>query len=423
MSFPRYPKYKPSGVEWLGAVPEHWELRRLGFLADERREKVSDRDFAAISVTKLGLVPQLETAAKTDDGDNRRLVRKGDFVINSRSDRRGSAGVAPMDGSVSLINTVLALRDSLIAAYAHHLLRSGGFQEEFYRFGKGIVADLWSTNFSEMKDILIPIPTPIEQRAIAAFLDRETAKIDGLIAGQEKLIELLAEKRQAVISHAVTKGLNPAAPLKPSGVEWLGDVPAHWDVVPVASIAQIVNGYPFDSEMFDSTEGTPLVRIRDLGRDSTEARFRGRSIAAAEITNADVLIGMDGDFNVGRWHGNGTALLNQRMCCVRAANAMQTRLLEYALPMPLRLINAVTYATTVKHLASSQVGKTRVAVPTQTELESIISFLDHETAKIDVLVAEAEKAIDLLRERRSALISAAVTGQIDVRNAVLEPVA
>ena len=205
MSFPKYPKYKDSGVEWLGEVPEHWAVRRLGYYFDDRREKVSDRDYPALSVTKNGIVPQLETAAKTDDGDNRKRVCGGDFVINSRSDRKGSAGVAESDGSVSLICTVLSPRSDVLPAFIHHLLRSVPFQEEYYRYGKGIVADLWSTNYGEMRNILLAIPPPTEQSAIATFLYRETAKIDALIAEQQRLIELLQEKRQAVISHAVTK--------------------------------------------------------------------------------------------------------------------------------------------------------------------------------------------------------------------------
>jgi type I restriction enzyme S subunit len=141
MSFPLYESYKDSGVEWLGEVPEHWAVKRLGFYFNERREKVSDKVFEPLSVTKNGILPQLETAAKTDDGDNRKKVCSGDFVINSRSDRKGSSGLAKQDGSVSLINTVLAPYSEIDGHFAHHLFRSVLFQEEFYRYGKGIVAD------------------------------------------------------------------------------------------------------------------------------------------------------------------------------------------------------------------------------------------------------------------------------------------
>ena len=194
MKWRTYPRYKDSGVEWLGKVPEHWDVKHLNYYFSERREKVSDSDFQPLSVTKNGVVPQLETAAKTDDGDNRKLVRVGDFVINSRSDRRGSSGLSALDGSVSLINTVLQPYNLIDGRFAHHLLRSYPFQEEFYRYGKGIVADLWSTNYSEMRNISLSLPVLAEQSAIAAFLDRETAKLDTLIAKQEQLIELLLER-------------------------------------------------------------------------------------------------------------------------------------------------------------------------------------------------------------------------------------
>lgn len=236
-----YPEYRDSGAEWLGKIPSSWEVKRLGHFFEERREKVSDEDYPALSVTMQGIVPQLETAAKTDAGDNRKLVLKNDFVINSRSDRKGSSGVSSYDGSVSLISIVMTPR-GIYPPFVHHLLRSYPFQEEFYRFGKGIVADLWSTNASEMKNILVPDISWNEQEKIAAFLDHETAKIDALIEKQQRLIELLKEKRQAVISHAVTRGLSPNAPLKDSGVEWLGEVPAHWRVASLGYCAQISTG-------------------------------------------------------------------------------------------------------------------------------------------------------------------------------------
>ena len=170
--------------QWYGAVPSHWRQAPLGSSFIERRSKVSDKDYSPLSVTKNGIMPQLATAAKTDDGDNRKLVLTGDFVINSRSDRKGSSGVSPLDGSVSLINTVLMPRAEVHTPYINHLLRSVPFQEEFYRFGTGIVADLWSTKFSSMKGIILALPPRDEQVAIAAFLDHDTDKIDFLLAAR-----------------------------------------------------------------------------------------------------------------------------------------------------------------------------------------------------------------------------------------------
>lgn len=196
---------------------------------------------------------------------------------------------------------------------------------------------------------------------------------------------------------------------KDSGVEWLGEVPGHWDVLRVKNVANIVNGYPFDSKQFDPSEGYPLVRIRDLDCSSADTYFNGEFIEQAAITSDDVLIGMDGDFNIGRWRGEGVALLNQRMCCVRGNSEVISRLLEYALRIPLKAINEISYATTVKHLSSSDVEKTRVALPRDVvEQQTIAAFLDRETGKIDALIAEQQRLVELLAEKRQAVISHAV---------------
>ena len=177
-ALPRYEVYKDSGVEWLGEIPEHWEITRLGTRFEHRKTKVSDKDYLPLSVTKKGIMPQLETAAKTNDGDNRKLVKEGDFVINSRSDRKGSSGISDRDGSVSLINIVLQ-PIGIHPLYCHFLLKSYAFVEEFYR--------------------------------------------------KEQQIELLKERRQILIQNAVPRGLDPQAPVRDSGVEWVGEIPAHWE--------------------------------------------------------------------------------------------------------------------------------------------------------------------------------------------------
>ncbi|QND25801.1 hypothetical protein HB773_04630 [Sinorhizobium meliloti] len=197
---------------------------------------------------------------------------------------------------------------------------------------------------------------------------------------------------------------------KESGVAWLGQVPEEWRIVPLKLVAQVVNGYPFNSKDFNGERGYPLIRIRDLGANEAETYYDGEFVEEAAITSNDVLIGMDGDFNVGRWHGKDRALLNQRVCCVRSASDLVTRWLEYALPFPLKAINDVTYATTVKHLSSYQVEKIRFALPpSKNEQAAIIAFLDRETAQIDALVEEQKRLIELLQEQRQAVISHAVT--------------
>lgn len=424
MSFPAYPSYRDSGVDWLGNVPIHWNLKRLAHYFDERREKCSDTDYPALSVTKGGVVPQLETAAKTDDGDNRKKVLVGDFVINSRSDRKGSSGLSYLDGSVSLINTVLSPNSDIFGIFAHHLFRSGAFQEEYYRYGKGIVADLWSTNFSEMRNILLAIPPISEQAEIAAFLDRETARIDALIEEQQRLIELLKEKRQAVISHAVTKGLDPTAPMKDSGVEWLGEVPAHWEVMPLKRLATIRYGIGEPPPYRE--DGIPLIRATNV--DHGKLSFSGLvMIDPSDLPENRAIWLEDGDIIVvrsGAYTGDSAIITIDNLPAIAGFDMVvrpfgcTPNFLSFALLstyLKKGQIDLERMRAAQPHLNAEELGGCMVALPSPAEQAEISALLERDTRALDSLQTEAEAGISLLRERRSALVSAAVTGRIDVR--------
>lgn len=196
-------KMKDSGIPWIGMVPEHWEVNKIRSHFKERRVKVSDKDYQPLSVAKIGIVPQLDDACKTENGDNRKLVLSDDFVVNSRSDRKGSCGVSNIDGSVSLINIVLK-PFNVEKRYVHYLLRCVSYIEEFYRNGRGIVADLWTTRYSEMRNIYIPIPPSSEQNAIVSYIDRKVAQIDKMKVAELSQIEKLKEYKQRLISDVVT---------------------------------------------------------------------------------------------------------------------------------------------------------------------------------------------------------------------------
>lgn len=204
--------------------------------------------------------------------------------------------------------------------------------------------------------------------------------------------------------------MKPYPKYKPSGVPWLGDVPEHWSIGPLGANADILNGYPFDSNKFDATDGYKLVRIRDIYSTDTEMKFNGEWVDVAAIDTGDVLIGMDGDFQVAVWKG-GVALLNQRVCCLRADEPSYVRYLAYLLPTPLQITNDWTYATTVKHLSSFDVLKYRVPFPSPAEQSAIASYLDTETARIDSLVSEKEKLIGLLFEARVSVVTQLITGE------------
>ena len=226
---------KDSGFEWIGIIPAEWGLSKIGQVYRLRNTKVSDTDYPPLSVTNKGIVPQLDTAAKTNAHDDRKLVKKGDFAINSRSDRRGSCGISDYDGSVSLINTILAPLNEMNPGYYDWLFHTVQFGDEFYKFGHGIVDDLWTTGWQEMKKITRPTPPLPEQKRIADFLDAKCAEIDALTADIQTQIDTLEQYKRSVITETVTKGLNPDAEMKDSGIEWVGRIPAHWPIHPVYS--------------------------------------------------------------------------------------------------------------------------------------------------------------------------------------------
>lgn len=430
MSLRPYAEYKDSGVAWLGEVPAHWEIRRLGFFFEERREKVSDKDYSPLSVTKNGIVPQLETAAKTDDGDNRKKVCAGDYVINSRSDRKGSSGMALVDGSVSLINTILRPLAGIDIKFAHHLFRSVPFQEEYYRYGKGIVADLWSTNYSEMRNIYLGLPNTGEQHQIATFLDHETAKIDALIAEQEKLIALLAEKRQAVISHAVTKGLNPDAPMKDSGIAWLGEVPAHWKIKRMKFLVRDSISGPYGSSLTKAMYVTSGYRVygqqQVIPNDFSVGDYyiseeKYSEMLRYRVAPDDVLISVMGTIGKAAVVPIDVepGIINPRLVLYRVVkHLIRPRYLQTFLNNSTSqdYFSLAAQGTTMEGLNMTSIGELEVALPPLDEQLQILDFVNQEETKIGQLSSAVEHAIELLRERRSALISAAVTGKIDVRN-------
>ena len=418
-----YPAYFPSGTTWLGEVPTTWNVGPLGVHFRERKETVSDTEFPPLSVTMAGIVPQLETAAKTDNGDNRKRVEPNDFVINSRSDRKGSSGVSPLRGSVSVISIVLESRD-LDPRFVHHLLRSEPFQEEFYRFGSGIVADLWSTRYSMMKQITLAVPPRADQRQIADYLDAQTAKIDALIEKQEKLIETLAERRQALISHAVTKGLDPNVPMKDSGMQWIGKVPEQWSLKRISWLFRTVGSGttpPSDSELYYG-EGLSWVTTGELREGTiTETAKSVTELALSSFTTLRVyepgtlLIAMYGA-TIGRLAVLSIPACTNQACCAMAEPVgVLTRFAFYALLAAREQILVLAVGGGQPNINQEVLRSLRLPTPPMSEQRAIIAHLDHETSKIDALSDKAREMIDVLKERRQALISAAVTGKIDVR--------
>jgi type I restriction enzyme S subunit len=423
----RYKRYIDSGVEWLGEVPEHWDLTRLGTRFEQRKTKVSDKDFPPLSVTKIGAIPQLASAAKSNDGDNRKLVKKGDFVINSRSDRKGSSGIAYQDGSVSLIYIVMEPLN-INPIYCNYLLKSFNFIEEFYRMGHGIVADLWTTHYDEMKAIMVGIPPLSEQTAIAQFLYDKTSKIEGAIAIKEQQINLLKERKQILIHKAVTRGLDDAVKLKDSGVEWIGAIPDHWKESKLGYYIDILSGFSFPSNGF-SEEGIKLLRGINVGINKIrweETVFwpinKSKYLTPFYLKKGDLVFGMDrplisGGMRVSVIKENDLpCLLLQRVTRLRAINGLKQDYLRLILQSQdfVNYFLPILSGVSVPHMSPSQIQGFKIGLPNEIEQELILNHVKITSKKIESAVSLKQQEIAKLKEYKSSLINSVVTGKVKV---------
>ena len=417
----RYDKYKDSGIAWIGEIPEGWEVKRISNFYSVRNEKVSDKDYSALSVTMQGIVPQLENAAKTNDGDNRKLVKAGDFAINSRSDRRGSCGISKYDGSVSLINTVLEPRSLMSPVFYNWLFRSSLFSDEFYKWGHGIVDDLWTTRWQEMKNISIPAPSISEQQAIADHLDRKCAEIDELVALQETMIEELKAYKQSVITEVVTRGLNPDAPLRDSGIAWIGSIPAHWEMKRIKNICSSNN-----MALSDRTDKDYSFSYVDIGSVTYEKGITSSEIftfgnapsrARRLVKTNDIIVStvrtylraidiIDTEDKENSVYSTGFAILTPKNNIIPKFLIHLCRS-EYFTHQVSIFSSGINYPS----INSSSLNGISVITPPLQEQQAIADHLDRKCEEIDKLIAIKQEKIEQLKEYKKSVIFEYVTGK------------
>ena len=340
----------------------------------------------------------------------------------------GSSGTSDLTGSVSLINTVLQPMNNISGRFAHYLLRSASFQQEFYRWGKGIVADLWSTGWSEMRNILLAVPPLLEQESIVGFLDAEVKRIDDLIVNQEHLQKLIAEKRKAVVAQAITKGLNPGAAMKPSGVEFLGEVPAHWQIVPLMRLVPedrgIMYGIILPGPSVD--DGVPIVKGGDVAPGRLTLKSLKRTTAKIEAAYArsrlrtgDIVYAIRGSIGAAEIVPREIegANLTQDAARVSPKPDINGDWLLWALraqPIFAQLDRKATGAT-IRGINIFDLKRVRIPVPPADEQNTLAEYIASTVHVFEALERDASAIVDLLQERRTALIDAAVGGNIDVR--------
>jgi len=424
----KYQLYKPSGVEWVGDIPNNWDISRIKKFFIERNEKVNDFEFPPLSVTKNGVVPQLENVSKSDNHDDRKKVCPNDFVINSRSDRKGSSGVSKLSGSVSLINIVLEPRN-IYPSYSEYLFKSYNFIEEFFKNGKGIHWDLWSTRYSELKNILIPVPSLQEQIQIVQFLDKRTELVDKLISTKEIKISLLKEQRISLINKVVTKGLNPKVKMKNIGDEWIDEIPEHWLTSRLDFLCDLKGRVGWKSLKSDEYVdngfiflSTPNIKNKDIDYENVNYITEERYLESPEIMlkNGDVLLVKDGStlgiVNIVKNLPSPSTVNSSIGILKNKSNKLIPEYLFYFLTSHYcqSIINRVKGGMGVPHLFQSDIKKFKVFLPNISEQLQIIEHLKKNTKEIDDLVQLEQKKIDLLKEYRQSLISEVVTGKIKV---------
>lgn len=418
---------KESGTEWLSDIPHDWLLSNIGSLYTMRNVKVSDKDYQPLSVTMKGVVPQLETAAKTDAHDDRKLVKKGDFAINSRSDRRGSCGIADRDGSVSLINTILAPRTEMNPDYYNWLFHSTSFADEFYRWGHGIVDDLWTTRWQEMKKIDVPVPSYDEQEKIAITLKNECSKVDALIANQEAQIEKLKAYKQSLITEVVTKGLNPNVPMKSSGVEAIGSIPQHWKIYRTKFVADAIfkgNGITKDEVVEDGD--IQCIRYGEIyskydgSFEKTYSRTNESAITSPQyISSGDILFAGTGELveEIGKnvvYTGKEPCLAGGDIIVLK--HSQNPIFLNYALYCTSSQTQKSKGKAKLKvvHISASEIGNVIIALPPLDEQNAIAEYLDKKCEHISRLIEIKKKKIESLTLYKKSLIYEYVTGKKEV---------
>lgn len=438
MSFPKYPKYKDSGAEWLGEVPEHWEslsLRRLvssvqtgGTPSPESLEENIEQGLVWYTPGDFGDSLRLSTSARKLVSNAIttgavKLFPPRSVLIVSICASLGKVGFAESSSSANQqINAVIPNEkiDGYFLAYPLSV------KTDVMRFLSN-ASTIGTMNQEKTKDISLAVPSRNEQSSIATFLDRETSKIDTLVGEQRRLIELLKEKRQAVISHAVTKGLNPNAPLKPSGIEWLGDVPEHWDVKPMRMIASVMRGAspcPAGDPRYFGGDAVPWVTVAEITKDDIVDLTETESFLTEEGAQNSKMFPMGTVIYPNSGATLGVPKILQINACANDGVVAFEKLSREVHPQFLyHYLASITDAIREKvkqgsgqpNLNTDIVKALRFGLPPMNEQERIVGHITKLAEQLGSLTAEAERGIELLQERRTALISAAVTGKIDVR--------
>lgn len=435
-----YSEYKTTDQEWLGKVPLHWKVLPNRALFDEIKDQnYPDESLLSVTISR-GVIPQkvlLANSSKKDsssrDKSKYKLVQVGDIVYNKMRAWQGALGISKYRGIVSPAYVVVRPRLDIEPRFYHYLLRTPNFVGEAERWSYGITSDMWSLRHKDFKQIYCVLPPVSEQRKIAQFLDHKNHKVNRLIRIKQRLIELLNEQKQAIIQRAVTRGLDPDVPLKPSGVDWLGDVPVHWDVIALKRITSSRCDGPFGSGLKSShysNAGRRVIRLQNIRcgvfNDGPEAfipESHYSTLGDHDVVHGDLLIAGLGDSNIPAGRAcvapAGIEPAMVKADCFRfriKKGAASPHFLARHLSATALFASQVLSRGATRLRINLQVTASRpIALPPFDEQIEILRFIQSETRPLERSIQTISREIECIREYRTRLIADVVTGKLDVR--------
>ena len=422
-----YLKYNDSKTSWLGDLPDNWKLYRLKYIFEITKRIIGELGHDVLSITQKGIkIKDTESGAGqlSMDYSKYQQVDKGDFAMNHMDLLTGFVDISKYDGVVSPDYRVFKLiHTESDSNYLLYILQLCYTQKIFFGHGKGVsMLGRWRLPAENFKNFIIPIPPKEEQIKIAAFLDYKLAKIDRFIRKKKQLIKLLNEQKTAIINKAVTKGLNPKAQMKPSGIEWLGDIPEHWEISKIKWLSPVKRGAsprPIDNPIYFDDEGEySWVRIADV--TASERYLQKTTQTLSELGSSLSVIQEPGDMFLSIAGSVGKPIITKIKCCIHDGFVWFPLLkinkeFMYYIFAGGRAYLGLGKMGTQLNLNTDTVGGITIPLPPNNEINDIVQFLDDELSSIGKIIITIEKEITLTQEYRTALIAEAVTGKIDVR--------
>ena len=420
----RYNEYKDSGVQWLGEIPSHWGLRRTKYVWKETDSRSEFGSEQLLSVSQYDGVREAQSDSRSESLKGYKIVKQDELVINIMLAWLGGLGVSKHKGIVSPAYCVYKLQDAQNPRFLHYLYRTPMYLAEFARHSTGIVPSRWRMYTDDFGEVLTLLPPIEEQDAMVAYLDTATARIDEAIAQQQKMIDLLNERKQIIINNAVTKGLNPDAPMKDSGVDWIGEICKNWRMYRLKHLLKTNLMYGAnESAESEETSYPRYIRITDIDENGKlkPDTFRSLEPLKAEpylLTRGDILFARSGA-TAGKTYlfdEDIKACFAGYLIKAQVSNKLLSRYLMYYTRSGIydQWKNSIFIQATIQNIGADKYANLRITLPTIEEQKTIVSYLDTETMKIDKVLDTHKRQISLLQERKQIIINDVVTGKVKV---------